>query len=518
MKTAVIYARYSSDRQTEQSIEGQLRVCNEYAKRNDIIIVHNYIDRAMTGTNDNREDFQRMLKDSDQKAWDYVLVYKLDRFSRNKYEMAIHRKHLKDNGIKILSAMENIPDSPEGILLESLLEGMNQYYSEELSQKTKRGLHETRLKGNFYGGVLLYGYARNENKIVINEEEAMVVRELFSKYNAGMRVRTIIKDFTSRGIYHRDKPFRQDFIYLMLRSEKYTGICTIGGKVYDNIYPQIISPEIFAATRQKTENCKRGKYTDGVEYLLKDIAYCGYCGCKLYSYAGTSATGKIYRYYWDQGKADKHCKRLHCWRKDDIESLVIKELTNILNEEKIRSRIIDKIMEKQVELASDNTDVTILTKALNGIDKSLKNLLSAIEAGIFSDTTNARLHELEKQRKDTEYKLLEAKGRTISVIPREQIEKRFTEALKQKPRAMLELLVDKIIVYNDKLKIILKYTDKPKRRQYKTDKTPDGSNPDRELVFIMQQTTKCKRLLHSTSTSSEHRGSVNLDILIQTFI
>ena len=123
MKTAVIYARYSSERQTEQSIEGQLHVCNDYAKRNDLVIVGTYIDRAMTGTNDNREDFQRMLKDSDKKSFDYVLVYKLDRFSRNKYEMAIHRKHLKDNGVKILSAMENIPETPEGILLESLLEG-----------------------------------------------------------------------------------------------------------------------------------------------------------------------------------------------------------------------------------------------------------------------------------------------------------------------------------------------------------------------------------------------------------
>lgn len=137
MKTAAVYARYSSANQTEQSIEGQLRVCREYAERNDIVIVKTYIDRAMTGTNDNREDFQRMLKDSDKKQWEFLLVYKLDRFSRNKYEMAIHRKHLKDNGIKILSAMENIPDSPEGVLLESLLEGINQYYSEELSQNVK---------------------------------------------------------------------------------------------------------------------------------------------------------------------------------------------------------------------------------------------------------------------------------------------------------------------------------------------------------------------------------------------
>lgn len=82
MKTAVIYARYSSDRQTEQSIEGQVRVCNDYAERNDILIVNSYIDRATTGTNDNRTEFQRMLRDSNNHSWDYVLVYKLDRFSR----------------------------------------------------------------------------------------------------------------------------------------------------------------------------------------------------------------------------------------------------------------------------------------------------------------------------------------------------------------------------------------------------------------------------------------------------
>ena len=123
MKTAAIYARYSSDKQNEQSIEGQLRVCQNYAKTNDILIVDTYIDRAMTGTNDNRPDFRRMIKDSAKRQWDYILVYRLDRFSRNKYETAIHKKTLKDNGVKVISAMENIPDTPEGIILESLLEG-----------------------------------------------------------------------------------------------------------------------------------------------------------------------------------------------------------------------------------------------------------------------------------------------------------------------------------------------------------------------------------------------------------
>ena len=123
MKTAVIYARYSSDSQTEQSIEGQLRVCQQFAKNNDLLIVDTYVDRAMTGTNDLRPDFQRMIKDSSKRQWEFVIVYKLDRFSRNKYETTIHKHTLKENGVKVLSAMENIPDTPEGIILESLLEG-----------------------------------------------------------------------------------------------------------------------------------------------------------------------------------------------------------------------------------------------------------------------------------------------------------------------------------------------------------------------------------------------------------
>ena len=121
MKKAVIYARYSSDKQTEQSIEGQVRECTKYAERNGILIVGSYIDRAMSGTNDDRKDFQRMLHDAPKQAWDMVLVYKLDRFSRNKYEMAIHRKTLTDNHISLVSATEYIPEGPEGIILESML-------------------------------------------------------------------------------------------------------------------------------------------------------------------------------------------------------------------------------------------------------------------------------------------------------------------------------------------------------------------------------------------------------------
>ena len=200
MKTAVIYARYSCDAQTEQSIEGQLRECQKYAKAHDILILETYIDRAMSGTNDNRFDFQRMLKDSEKRQWDYVIVYKLDRFSRNKYESVVHKKTLKDSGVKLLSAMEQIPDTPEGTLMEALLEGFNQYYSEELAQKVNRGIRESWLKGNTTGGQPIFGYDVVDKKCIINEYEAEIIREAFTKYAQGYKARAIAVDMQERGL------------------------------------------------------------------------------------------------------------------------------------------------------------------------------------------------------------------------------------------------------------------------------------------------------------------------------
>ncbi|MBQ2717510.1 MAG: recombinase family protein [Clostridia bacterium] len=124
MKKAVIYARFSSHSQTEQSIEGQLRECYDFAKRSDITIVGEYIDRALTGTSDKRPQFLKMIEDSKKKNFEYVLVYQLDRFARNRYDSANYKAKLKKNGVRDLSAKENITDDASGILVEGMLESM----------------------------------------------------------------------------------------------------------------------------------------------------------------------------------------------------------------------------------------------------------------------------------------------------------------------------------------------------------------------------------------------------------
>jgi DNA invertase Pin-like site-specific DNA recombinase len=472
-KIAVVYARYSSDRQNEQSIDGQLRVCQEFADRNGIKIVATYIDRAMTGTNDNREDFQRMLRDSDKKEWDYVLLYKLDRFSRNKYEMAIHRKHLKDNGIKIISAMENIPDTPEGVLLESLLEGMNQYYSEELSQKTRRGMNETRLKGHYPGGgTINYGWSlipvyteqngkqvKTASKVIINEEEAPIVKEIFSEYANGKTVADIVQDFKERGILNRGKDFRLNILYKMLRQEKYTGIYRLNGKTYDNIYPQIISVDVYNVVRARVEANKHGSHpkTDH-PYLLKGKIFCGNCGRHMSSCSGTSKAGKIHRYYKCAHRAP--CPQAQSIKKEVLEQTITQSFERMLSTRSNFDLLVDKILETFNNKLHDATQLRIAEKELQRIEKAINNLITAVENGFYSESTNERLKELENRKDELKEEIVKERIKEVKPLDRKQVAKYLSYAIAQPSQKVIDLLVRKVVIKGDAVDVYLKYSDK----------------------------------------------------------
>ena len=469
MKTCVIYARYSSNNQTEQSIEGQIRVCREYAQRNNLAVAGTYIDRATTGTNDNREQFQKMLKDSDKKAWDYVLCYKLDQFSRNKYEMAIHRKHLKDNGVKILSAMENITETPEGVLLESLLEGMNQYYSEELSQKTKRGLHETRIKGNYMGGPINYGYKvvhettgeQTAAKVAINEEEAPILLHIFEAYAAGNRIPDIVRELDDKGVKNRGNPFTVNSIYFMLQQEKYTGTYTIHGEIFTHIYPAIIPKELYKIVRKRIDANKTGKHVIGVDYILMGKCFCGYCGRQLRSTAGTTTDGTILRYYrCPYSKKDVNCHNKSV-RKEVLEQIVIDALTNEITKPENIALITDNVFALYTAKFTDDSDLHRYEKELSATDKAIKNILTAIEEGIFTPSTKQRLTELEEKKVRLEQAVTVESAKEKNLLTKEDIERYITAAVKLSAKQMVELLVERIDVYADKICIKLRYSDTP---------------------------------------------------------
>ena len=455
MKTAVIYARYSCDNQSEQSIEGQLHVCEDYAKRNEILILDTYIDRAMTGTNDNRPSFQRMLKDSGKREWDYVLVYKLDRFSRNKYETAIHKKTLRDNGVKVVSAMENIPDTPEGIILESLLEGMNQYYSAELSQKVKRGMRETRKKGFYQGGRLPYGYKLDGRKIIPDETRAEVVRYIYDQFSKGVYVREIIETLTSRGIMYNGKPFALKTVYNILGNTKYSGVYTIGDEIIDNMFPPIIPADLYSKVRDLIEKNRYGKRSTESDFLLRFKIRCGYCGKPVSSSTGITRYGKTFRYYkCDSRKTNKNNCKLTSVQKDYLENLIIDTIVAKMSEPHIMDRLVAEVMAAQNENAESNAALMMLKKEKVGVDKSLENLVKAIENGMATKTTHKRLLELEQQQEELERQILIEQNRETLKLTEKEIRAYYADALRMDPKMLISCLVKKIVLYNDRIEII----------------------------------------------------------------
>ena len=467
MQTAVIYARYSSYGQTEQSIEGQVRECTDYANRNDIIILDSYIDRAMTGTNDNRSDFQRMMKDSAKKPWDLVLVYKLDRFSRNKYEMAIHRKTLKDNGIKLVSVKENIPDSPEGIILESLLEGMAEYYSVELAQKVMRGQKETRIKGNYAGGGIPYGYTvskiGNDKKYVVKEEEAAVVNRIFKEYASGKICRHIIDDLTADGIYGRDgKKFGKNAIYGILQNERYTGVYkhkTDG--IFLNTFPRIVPQALFDTVRVICEDNKIGSNAKDDPFLLRGKLYCGYCGKRIAGDSGTSAAGHVIKYYTCSGRKNvkEKCVKKSI-RKEELEKIVISVTLKALDKPKNVSALVDKIFEINRERYKTNDTLIILYKEQQECQKARDNIVKAIEEGILTSTTKERLQELEMRLDDIKAKIKIEDAKARIKLSKEEISKFLMKAIKKEPAQIIRLLVKRIVLFDDKIEIYYNTTDR----------------------------------------------------------
>lgn len=454
MKTAVIYARYSSNNQTEQSIEGQVHVCQDFAQKNDIIIVDSYIDRAISGTTDNRDSFQQMLKDSNNKKWDYVLVYKLDRFARNKFESAIHRKHLKDNGVKLLSVMENIPETPEGILLESLLEGMNQYYSEELAQKVSRGLHESRMKGHCIGSVP-YGYIKENKKLIINEEQALILKRIYEDYSNGYTILQISRMFAQENITNNGKPFMPETIRHFLHRKLYTGEYEINGKQYNNIYPQIISTELYEKVKTKIDSNRYGCRKPNHDiFKLKDKIYCGCCNRKMYPVSAKNYGNIPLRYYKCITTKKKDCFTGNI-DKTFIENVIDRFLIEQFNTPNNLEEIANKIYEVQKQQLCSNNLLNSLKRDLQKTNTSISNLLSAIEKGIFTITTKQRLEELEKQKQTLTEKLIIEESKQTFEVSKEDIKEHFRYIMKECPNCAIQQLIRRINVYSNKIEIIL---------------------------------------------------------------
>ena len=370
----------------------------------------------------------------------------------------MHKKTLRDNGVRLISATENIPDTPEGIILESLLEGMAEYYSAELSQKVKRGFRESREKGFFTGGHLLFGYRLQDKKIIIHPDEAEIVRKIFQDCALGKMIKTTMQELKEMGILCRGKPFARSTLYRLLGNEKYSGVCRYDGQVFTNIYPRIITDSLFSLVKNKLDSNKYGKHPADVLYLLKNKLICGLCGRPVHSDTGTSQNGTIKRYYKCSGKKmDKICT-LQPIRKEQLEQMILDATYEALGKDQL-SEIADKILETYKKQREDQSLVRILEQELRDTERAIQNLLKALENGIVTSSTKERLEQLEARKQGLAVKLQIEQTKQSFQLTKEKIIQYLSTALRKGPKLLIDLLIQKIILYPDHIEIFYRHKE-----------------------------------------------------------
>ena len=464
--TAVIYARYSSSNQREESIEGQIRICTEYAKKKGYKITNQYIDRAMTGKNDNRPAFRQMLNDSDKGMFDVLLVYKTDRFARNRYDSAIHKTRLKKNKVQIEYAAEQIPNDSTAVLIEGFLENLAEYYSVNLSENTKRGKYENALKKKSNGGVTPIGYKRIDGSLVIDEVKAPVVQFAFQSYIDGISYANIIKKARERyGI-----KLSMSGLKLILQNEVYTGkyiYNTYDGEtfVYEDNHEAIVSRETYEKAKEKrlankrSPNAGKGKR----KYALSGLINCGECGGHIIvSHSYKKGEPAFFRLYCLNRKEHKNCNN-PTRKMEIVENAVIEAIKNkILDRKTIKT-----LAEKACSLQEDNSldKLKELQTELKNVQKSKNNIIAAIEQGIITPTTKDRLQELEHLESDLQVKIAtekKAENKNLTAPEIEKFLKKYCSGNMQDETFRFELthtFVKEILLFKDRFEITLKLSD-----------------------------------------------------------
>ena len=453
-----LYLRFSSERQKEQSIEGQLRDCIAYCKRKNYRIVTIYVDRATTARKDveKRVHFQEMITASVHQTWKLVIVWKLDRFARNREDSAVFKMRLRKNGVKVESATEGISKNPEGIILEAVLEGIAEYYSADLSQKITRGMRESALKCHSIGGHVPLGYKIEDHKLVINPDTAHIVQEAFELYANGETVADICRMFNAKG-YRTAKgaEFNRNSFKSMFRNRRYIGVYRYKDFEKEGGVPPIIDKDLFETVQKRlsanAEAPARGKAK--VDYLLAGKLFCGHCGGSMNGESGTSKTGAVHNYYACYTRKRQHSCDKKPLRKEWIEQIVAQDAMELLTDDAIQEMADMAISQTEKDLR-ENTRIPELSERMKETESGIANITKAVEKGIASDALMSRLVELEKEKKNL-LRLIAEEEKYVCKIDRDQIVYWLTKFKdgniedENFKRIIIDLMVNSVTVWDE---------------------------------------------------------------------
>ena len=490
---AVLYARFSSDNQREESIEAQLRAMHEFCSRNSIVIMHEYCDRAKSATTDDRPEFLKMIAASKEGDFDFAIVHKLDRFSRNRYDSAYYKRELKKNGVQLLSVLEQMDDSPESIILESVLEGMSEYYSKNLAREVMKGMRESAMDCRYIGGWIPYGFRVDPQtrRYIINEYEAEAVRMIFRDVADGCGYNVVLNKLNALGYRTRlGNTFSKETLYEMLRNEKYNGVYVfsraaskdeLGRRnnhrdkpIEDQIripggMPKIVDDETFARVQSILASRKRhGRRTGKRTYLLTGLVFCGLCGhryCGDAMQTGGEKNRSIIGTYFCNNRKNHgaHACGNQNIHQQPLEELVLRKIEEIVFDESRIPGIVQAYRQlNQQESGEEGEKIRTLRQNLKTVEQKIANIVNVITNTGSAALVN-QLNQLEKEKEQLDFQIqMESRDRREKELSENAIREAFRQAQKMfhsrtlpQLEQLINLYLDKVLVYPDYVEIHL---------------------------------------------------------------
>lgn len=414
----VLYGRYSSHNQKDISVEQQFEKGYELAAEYGIRIIDTYADRAVSGRTDKRRDFQRMMTDAAKGKFRYVIAWKSNRMGRNMLEALINEARLQDLGVRVLYVEEDFDDTAAGRFAARSMMNVNQFYSENMAEDIKRGLYDNAANCMVANGHLPYGYKADETlHYAIDEPKAAVIREIFTRVSCGEAFVDIMASLNARGIKTSyGRPWGRSSFQRILSNERYRGIYIYGDVRKEGGIPRIVSDELYFKVQEviTTKKNPQGRHRVNGDYLLTGKLFCGHCKSPMTGISGTSRSGNLHYYYVCQKRrTEKTCEKKNL-RRDDIELQVAKAIKRRTLDDDTINWIADSVVEYSQHQESAS-GIGLLEDQLKDTQRSIKNLMAAIEQGIITPTTKARLMELEKEQSDIDRKITMAKADVIPV-------------------------------------------------------------------------------------------------------
>lgn len=486
-KVAVAYARFSSNNQREESIDAQLRAIREYCEKENIELIAEFTDEAVSGKTDDREDFQNMINKllKGHLQADYVLVHKFNRFARNKFDSALYKKKLRDVDVKVVSVSQKIDDTPEGELLEGFLETIDQYYSANLAAEVRKGLRENALKGKHAGGQVLFGYSLDEDGYYVPNENAKIVKRIFEEYVQGYPKTEICERLNKEGYRNqRGKPFNTRTLYDLLRNEKYIGnyVYTIDKKetvrldgiIKDHPIDKQLWHQVQELCKESSEKAQARQRTQKRFYHLTGKAYCAECGSRICANGSKRSNGhknkhgKLNYYYQCIGKVKQKngCKN-PALNKDWVEPRVLQTVMNVvMNEEQLKQ--IAEVAYEEIIAMRDTPVVTTaqLKKELAQIDKKQERLRDLyIDGNMSKEMLDEKNGELARRRYQIEDELEKRKNifdaeditpediKEFIVQYVEDVQNDFDQADDEFKRIMINTFVERVDVSKEKVTV-----------------------------------------------------------------